>query len=239
MVARGLAESESKAASLIMAGEVFSGQARLTKPGELVKPDIPLEIKLRKGHAWVSRGGLKLAHGLKHFAVNVEKSVALDIGASTGGFTDVLLHNGAAKVYAVDVGYGELAWKLQSDPRVVVMDRTNARHLTRELIVEPLNIIVCDASFTSLKQVLPAGMGLAAKGAMLIALIKPQFEVPKHQVGEGGIITDAAVHEAVCRDIESFIAGLPNWHVLGITESPILGQEGNKEFLIAADHNAE
>jgi 23S rRNA (cytidine1920-2'-O)/16S rRNA (cytidine1409-2'-O)-methyltransferase len=239
LVARGLVENQAKAAALVIAGEVYSGTQRLDKPGALLKPDIPLEIRSRKEHGWVSRGGLKLEHAIKHFKVSVKDAVCLDIGASTGGFTDVLLTHGAAKVYAVDVGYGELAWKLQQDSRVVVMDRVNARYLTREQVPDPLDIIVSDVSFISLKLVLPPAMALVTKNAMLLALIKPQFEAPRAVVDKaGGIITDASVHEEICRDIEAFVAGMPGWDVLGVVASPILGQEGNKEFLIAAKHHA-
>jgi 23S rRNA (cytidine1920-2'-O)/16S rRNA (cytidine1409-2'-O)-methyltransferase len=239
LVARGLAENQSKAAAVILSGEVFSGTRRLDKPGEMVKSDIAIEVKPRKAHGWVSRGGLKLEHAITHFHISVKDAVCIDIGASTGGFTDVLLTHGAAKVYAVDVGYGELAWKLQQDSRVVVMDRTNARHLTKEQVPQPLDILVSDVSFISLKLVLPPAMALASEGARLMALIKPQFEAPRAVVDKaGGILTDPAIHEAVCRDIEGFIADMPGWDVLGVVPSPILGQEGNKEFLIAAAYHA-
>jgi 23S rRNA (cytidine1920-2'-O)/16S rRNA (cytidine1409-2'-O)-methyltransferase len=233
LVERGLAESRTKAQALIMAGLVFSGDRRLDKPGQPVAGDAALEVR-GQDHPWVSRGGVKLAHGLDRFAIDPAGAVALDIGASTGGFTDVLLARGAARVYAVDVGHGQLAWKLRTDTRVVVIERTNARHLTRAEIPEPVDLIVCDASFIGLETVLPAPLALAAPGAHLVALIKPQFEVGPGQVGKGGVVRDPALHEAVCARIAAWLGAQPGWTVLGIEESPITGPEGNKEFLIAA-----
>ncbi len=232
LVERGLAEDESKARSLIMSGVVYSGITPLKKPGDLFPNDIPIELK-QKEFPWVSRGGLKLEKALKFFEIDVKGKVCLDVGASTGGFTDVLLHNGAKKVYAVDVGQGQLAWKLQKDQRVIIKDKTNARHLTKEIIPEEIDIIVCDASFIGLEIVLPASLKLAKAGATLVALIKPQFEVRKDQVGKGGIVTDPSLHEEVCQKIKNWLESI-NWKVMGITESPITGTEGNKEFLIAA-----
>jgi len=216
-----------------MAGQVFSETRRLDKPGKQVDPEIPLAVKGRD-HPWVSRGGIKLAHGLEHFGIAAEGRVCLDVGASTGGFTDVLLAGGAAKVYAVDVGRGQLAWKLQKDPRVVVLDETNARHLTRDRVPDDIDLIVCDASFIGLATVLPAALALAAPGARLVALIKPQFEVGQGRVGKGGIVRDPALHEEVCARIERWLGEQPGWRVFGVTESPVTGTDGNKEFLIAA-----
>jgi 23S rRNA (cytidine1920-2'-O)/16S rRNA (cytidine1409-2'-O)-methyltransferase len=233
LVERGLAESRTKAQALIMAGLVFSGERRLDKPGQAVAADAALEVR-GQDHPWVSRGGVKLAHGLDRFAIDPKGAVALDVGASTGGFTDVLLARGAARVYAVDVGHGQLAWKLRTDERVVVVERTNARHLTAAEIPEPVDLIVCDASFIGLATVLPASLALAAPGAHLVALIKPQFEVGPGQVGKGGVVRDPALHEAVCARIAAWLGAQPGWTVLGIEESPITGPEGNKEFLIAA-----
>jgi 23S rRNA (cytidine1920-2'-O)/16S rRNA (cytidine1409-2'-O)-methyltransferase len=233
LVERGLAESRSRAQALVMAGLVFSGGKRLDKPGQAVAADTALELR-GQDHPWVSRGGVKLAHGLDRFAIDPAGKIALDIGASTGGFTDVLLARGAARVYAVDVGHGQLAWKLRNDPRVVVIERTNARHLARRDIPEPIELIVCDASFIGLETVLPASLALAAPGAQLVALIKPQFEVGPAEVGKGGVVRDPALHEAVCRRIVAWLDAQPGWTVLGVTESPITGPEGNKEFLIAA-----
>lgn len=185
-------------------------------------------------HPWVSRGGLKLDHALDRFGIDVTGLAALDVGASTGGFTDVLLTRGAVHVTAVDVGYGQLHWKLRQDDRVTVLDRTNARHLTAELVPSPVGVIVCDASFTRLETVLPAPMSFAAPGAHLVALIKPQFEVAKRDVGEGGIVRDPALHRAVCDRVRDWLFGLPGWTISGIEESPVKGAEGNTEFLIAA-----
>jgi len=233
LVERGLVESRAKAQALIMAGLVYAGTARVNKPGDTLKDDVELVLK-GQDHPWVSRGGLKLAQGLAHFGLSPQGRVCLDVGASTGGFTDVLLTNGATKVYAVDVGHGQLAWKLRSDPRVVVMEKTNARHLTAAVIPEPIGALVCDASFIGLQTVLPAALGLCAPGAFVVALIKPQFEAGPAQVGKGGVVRDTAVHDEVCARIEAWLASLPGWTVLGITPSPIKGPEGNVEFLIGA-----
>ena len=235
LVARGLAESRAKAQALALAGLVYSGERRLDKPGQMLAEDTPLECRGR-GHPYVSRGGVKLAHALDHFVIDPAGAVALDIGASTGGFTDVLLRRGAAKIFAVDVGHGQLDWRLRQDARVVVRERCNARHLTRSEIPEAPSVIVCDASFIGLELVLPAGLALAATEATLIALIKPQFEVGKGRVGKGGVVRDTALHEEVCARIAAWLAALPGWTVLGVTESPIRGPEGNVEFLIAARH---
>ncbi len=237
LVDRGLAESRTRAQALIMAGLVFSDTRRIDKPGTAVAVDIPIELK-GQDHPWVSRGGLKLAHGLEHFAIDPTGWVCIDVGASTGGFTDVLLHHGAARVYAVDVGQGQLAWKLRQDARVVVLEKTNARHLTGEQVPEPVDMVVCDASFIGLETVLPAAMALAKPGACLIALIKPQFEVGKGRVGKGGVVRDPDLHTEVCERISAWLGGMPGWRVLGLTESPITGPEGNKEFLIAARRDA-
>ena len=234
LVARGLAESRSRAQALVMAGLVYSGERRLDKPGALVAADLALELR-GADHPWVSRGGLKLAAVLDHFGIDPRGRVALDIGASTGGFTDVLLARGAARVYAVDVGQGQLAWKLRQDPRVVVRERVNARHIGRAQVPEPVDLIVCDASFIGLATLLPAPLALAAAHAFLIALIKPQFEVGRGKVGKGGIVRDQRLHEEVCARIARFIADQPHWHVLGTIQSPIEGADGNKEFLIAAE----
>jgi 23S rRNA (cytidine1920-2'-O)/16S rRNA (cytidine1409-2'-O)-methyltransferase len=174
---------------------------------------------------------LKLAHALDHFALSPAGKTCLDVGASTGGFTDVLLTYGATRVYAVDVGHGQLAWKLRSDPRVIVRERTNARHLVLD---EPVGAVVCDASFIGLRTVLPASLACCEPGAWAVALIKPQFEAGPAQVGKNGVVRDPAVHDAVCAMIRDWWSGLPGWTVLGIEASPITGPEGNREFLIAA-----
>jgi 23S rRNA (cytidine1920-2'-O)/16S rRNA (cytidine1409-2'-O)-methyltransferase len=233
LVARGLVESRARAQALILAGKVFSGTRRVDKAGEPVGEAVPLEVR-GQDHPWVSRGGLKLDHALRHFGLSPAGLVCLDIGASTGGFTDVLLAAGAARVHAVDVGHGQLAWKLRSDPRVVVHERTNARTLDAALIGEAVGALVCDASFIGLRTVLPAPLALCAPAAWAVALIKPQFEAGPARVGARGVVRDPAVRDEVCADIAAWWASLPGWSVLGIIESPITGPEGNVEFLVAA-----
>ena len=235
LLSRGLAESRTRAQALIMAGTVFSGERKLAKAGEMLAEDAALEVR-GKDHPWVSRGGIKLDHGLTHFGFDVSGAVALDVGSSTGGFTDVLLTGGAAKVYAVDVGTNQLAWKLRQDPRVVVHEQTNARALTAEKISEPIDIVVCDASFIGLAKVLEVPLTFARAGAMLVALIKPQFEAGRAEVGKGGVVRDPAVHERVCTEAKGWIETL-GWTVLGVTPSPITGPEGNVEFLMGARKN--
>jgi 23S rRNA (cytidine1920-2'-O)/16S rRNA (cytidine1409-2'-O)-methyltransferase len=232
LVERGLAESRTRAQALIMGGHVYSADRRIDKAGQMLAPDAPLEVKGRD-HPWVSRGGIKLAHALDHFGVDVAGRVALDVGSSTGGFTDVLLSRGAVRVYAVDSGTNQLAWKLRTDPRVVVHEQTSARILTAGHIAEPIDVIVCDASFISLAKVLERPLGFAAPGAVLVALIKPQFEAGQAEVGKGGVVRDPAVHARVCAEVEAWVQA-QGWHVEGITASPITGPEGNVEFLIAA-----
>lgn len=233
LVDRGLAESRARAESLVRAGLVFSGTRRLDKPGTRVSADTPLTLK-GKDHPWVSRGGLKLVHALETFGIDPRGKTCLDIGASTGGFTHVLVERGAAKVYAVDVGQAQLAWTLRQDPRVVVLEKTNARQLSHDLVPEPVDLIVCDASFIGLRTVLPAPLVLAADAATLVALIKPQFEVGPARVGKGGIVRDPALHREVCDAISNWLSHDMGWTVLGLTESPITGADGNKEFLVAA-----
>jgi 23S rRNA (cytidine1920-2'-O)/16S rRNA (cytidine1409-2'-O)-methyltransferase len=233
LVERGLAESRARAQALVMAGLVFSGERRLEKPGTSIAADAPIELR-GQDHPWVSRGGVKLAHGLDAFALDPKGRIALDLGASTGGFTDVLLARGAAKVYAVDVGHGQLAWKLRQDGRVTVMERVNGRYLSQGEIPEPVDLIVCDASFIGLETLLPASLALAAPDAWLVALIKPQFEVGPGRVGKGGVVRDPELHREVCARIADWLARQSGWRVLGVTASPIEGAEGNREFLIAA-----
>jgi 23S rRNA (cytidine1920-2'-O)/16S rRNA (cytidine1409-2'-O)-methyltransferase len=232
LVERGLVESRSRAAAIILAGKVFSGERRIEKAGDLLAEDSALELR-GQDHPWVSRGGVKLARALDHFTIDPRNRICLDVGASTGGFTDVLLSRGAAKVYAVDVGHGQLAWKLRQDPRVVALERVNARHLTRAEIPEAPTLIVCDASFIGLSIVLPAPLSLAAPAAELVALIKPQFEVGREGVGKGGIVRDAALRDKACQRVADWLAEQPGWRVFGVIESPIAGAEGNVEFLIA------
>jgi len=233
LVDRGLAESRSRAQALILAGKLFSGERRIDKAGQLLAEATPLELR-GQDHPWVSRGGLKLDHALRHFCLSPAGLVCLDVGASTGGFTDVLLAHGAARVHAVDVGHGQLAWKLRTDARVVVREKTNARYLTAAAIGEAVGALVCDASFIGLATLLPAPLALCAPGAWAVALIKPQFEAGPGQVGSKGVVRDPAVHRAVCERVSAWWAALPGWQVLGLTESPITGPEGNREFLIAA-----
>ena len=233
LVDRGLVESRTRAQALILAGKIYTGDRRVEKAGQLLAEDAPLDVK-GQDHPWVSRGGLKLAHGLAAFGFDPTGLICLDVGASTGGFTDVLLTNGAAKVYAVDVGHGQLAWKLRSDSRVVVMEKTNARHLTAEQIAEPIGALVCDASFIGLQTLLPNPLALCVPGSWAVALIKPQFEAGPGQVGAKGVVRDPAVREEVCARIRAWWTALPGWEVVGISESPITGPEGNHEFLIGA-----
>jgi len=231
-VQRGLAESRSRAAALVLAGLVFSGETKLAKAGQQIAGDAPLEVRGRD-HPWVSRGGIKLAHALDHFGLDPTGAVAMDIGSSTGGFTDVLLSRGAEHVFAVDSGTNQLAWKLRQDPRVTVLEKTSARVLTRDHIDRACNWVVCDASFIPLAKVLDVPLSLAATICTLVALIKPQFEVGKGEVGKGGVVRDPALHVRVCEEVHSWITG-KGWQVEGIVESPITGPEGNVEFLICA-----
>jgi 23S rRNA (cytidine1920-2'-O)/16S rRNA (cytidine1409-2'-O)-methyltransferase len=233
LVEHGLAESRTKAQALILAGLVSCGERRVDKPGELLTVDALLALKERD-HRWVSRGGIKLAYAIDHFGIMVEGNIALDVGASTGGFTDVLLAHGARRVHAVDVGHGQLAWKLRQDPRVVVHERMNARYLTRADIPEAVDVITCDASFIGLRVLLPAPMALAAEGAQLVALVKPQFEAGREHVGKGGVVRDPEVHRDVCGRAGSWVSAQPSWTVVGIVESPVLGPRGNREFLLHA-----
>jgi len=231
LVERGLAETRAAAQRLVMAGLVFSGDKRLDKAGQSIAADTALEVR-GQPHPYVSRGGLKLERALDHFAIPVTGRIALDVGASTGGFTDCLLQRGAAKVYAVDVGTNQLAWKLRSDPRVVSMEKTNIRDVTRTEISEPIDLIVCDASFIGLRTALPAALALAAPGTHLVALIKPQFEVGKGRVGKGGIVREPELHREVVDAISAWLGAQEGWTVLGVIDSPITGADGNKEFLI-------
>ncbi len=233
LVVRGLAESRVRAQALILAGQVYWDDRRVDKPGVTLPGDAALTVK-GPDHPWVGRGGLKLDFALTRFDFDPGSRVCLDVGASTGGFTDVLLARGAARVYAVDVGHGQLAWKLRQDPRVVVLERTNARYLSAAEVPEPVDFIVCDASFIGMETILPAALALATPGAGLIALIKPQFEVGRARVGKGGVVRDPALHREVSARIEAWLAARPGWRVLGLAESPIQGPRGNREFLIAA-----
>jgi 23S rRNA (cytidine1920-2'-O)/16S rRNA (cytidine1409-2'-O)-methyltransferase len=237
LVERGLVESRERAQRLVMAGLVFAGTARVEKPGTRVAHDLPLEVRGEE-HPYVSRGGMKLAAVLDALALDVQGMVALDVGASTGGFTDCLLQRGARRVYAVDVGYGQLAWKLrQDDARVVSLERTNVRHLAPERIPEPLDLATIDASFISLRLVLPAVQRLLPAARTIVALVKPQFEVGRGKVGKGGVVRDPALHAAVLDELEAFAraAGLV---VRARHPSPILGPAGNREFFLVLETSA-
>ncbi|MBA4308410.1 MAG: TlyA family rRNA (cytidine-2'-O)-methyltransferase [Sphingopyxis sp.] len=235
IVDRNLADSKTRAQALVMAGHVFVGDAKALKPGQQVAEDAELHVK-GSDHPWVSRGGIKLAHALEEFAIDVTGAVAMDVGSSTGGFTDVLLTNGAARVYAVDSGTNQLAWKLRQDDRVIVHEQTSARILTESHIPEPVDIIVCDASFISLAKVLETPLTFAKTGAQIIALIKPQFEAGRGEVGKGGVVRDEAIHARVCAEVKMWLVE-KNWTVRGLTTSPITGPQGNIEFLIWAQKN--
>lgn len=232
LVDRGLAESRSRAQALILAGLVFVGERKVAKAGETVPGDAAIEVRGRD-HPWVSRGGVKLAHALDHFGIDVTGMTAIDVGSSTGGFTDVLLTRGAAHVFAVDSGTNQLAWKLRQDERVTVHEQTSARILTDAHITRPIDIVVCDASFIALDKVLPVPMSFAKAGAWLAALIKPQFEVGKDQIGKGGVVRDPELHRAVCDRVMHWLESI-DWPVTGLTQSPITGPSGNIEFLVAA-----
>ena len=235
LVARGLATSRARAQALIIAGHVFSGETKLAKPGQTLGEDAPLEVRGRD-HPWVSRGGIKLAHALAHFGLDPAGETAMDIGSSTGGFTDVLLTLGAAHVFAVDSGTNQLAWKLRQDARVTVLEKTSARTLTAVQIDRPCRWVVCDASFIGLHKVLEVPLALAARPTRLVALIKPQFEVGKGEVGKGGVVRDPALHARVCAEVRDWLEA-EGWAVDGIVASPITGPEGNVEFLISAMRN--
>ena len=232
LVDRGLAESRTRAQALILAGLAFIGDRKIDKAGQQLPEDAEISVKGRD-HPWVSRGGIKLDHALSHLGWDVTGAVAIDVGSSTGGFTDVLLSRGAARVYAVDSGTNQLAWKLRQDDRVIVHEQTSARILTPTHIPEPIDLIVCDASFIALSKVLPVPMSFATDGARMVALIKPQFEAERHEVGKKGVVRDTAVHERVCGEVRAWIEG-EGWTVADLVESPITGPEGNVEFLIAA-----
>jgi 23S rRNA (cytidine1920-2'-O)/16S rRNA (cytidine1409-2'-O)-methyltransferase len=232
LVERGLVESREKAQALIMAGEVLVNGQRAAKPGQTVAPGCSLEITARP--PYVSRGGFKLAAALAHFAIDVTGLVCLDIGASTGGFTDVLLQAGAGRVHAVDVGAGQIAWKLRGDSRVRLHEGINARELRADEIGEPVDFAACDVSFISVTLILPALAPLLQPRGRMVILIKPQFEVGKGQVGKGGIVRDPALHQAACLRVETAVRGLG--FETQMIESPILGAEGNKEFLLYAHH---
>jgi 23S rRNA (cytidine1920-2'-O)/16S rRNA (cytidine1409-2'-O)-methyltransferase len=230
LVERGLAESRTRAQALIMAGHVNVAGKKADKAGQQVTGDAEISVT-GKDHPWVSRGGIKLAHALAEFSIDVTGMTAIDVGSSTGGFTDVLLSGGASHVFAVDSGTNQLAWRLRQDPRVTVHEQTSARILTAEHITQAADIIVCDASFIGLAKVLERPLSFAADGAQLVALIKPQFEAGRTEVGKGGVVRDPAVHERVCNEVRAWLQSM-GWDILGLTTSPITGPQGNVEFLI-------
>jgi len=232
LVDRGLAPTRTRAQSLIMEGVVFVDGQKVDKSGTLVKQESNISIK-DSSLKYVGRGGLKLEGALKHFEIDVRDKIALDVGASTGGFTDCLLQSGAARVYALDVGYGQLDWKLRNDERVIVMEKINARHLKCEDIPELVDIIVIDVSFISLTKIIPPVIQILKPSGVLVALIKPQFEVGKGEVGKGGIVKDEDKHKEVVEKITKFADEL-DLDVRGVIPSPITGAQGNKEFLISA-----
>lgn len=232
LVERGLAESRTRAQALVMAGLVFAGTEKVAKPGQALAADVHLTVRGRD-HPWVSRGGVKLAHGLERFGWDVAGCVAMDVGSSTGGFTDVLLTNGATRVYAVDSGTNQLAWKLRQDARVVVLEQTSARILTAEHVPEPVDLLVCDASFIGLAKVMERPLTFAAVKARVMVLVKPQFEAGRGEVGKGGVVRDPAVHERAVASVSAWFRE-QGWHVEGVERSPITGPEGNVEFLLAA-----
>lgn len=237
LVERGEAESRARAQALVMAGLVFVKDQRVTKSGQQVPEDAEIELKGRD-HPWVGRGGVKLDGAIKHFGLDPTGVTAMDVGSSTGGFTQVLLHYGASHVFAVDVGTNQLDWKLRQDPRITVMEQTNARALTAEMLDRPYSWVVCDASFISLRKVLEVALKLAAPKCQLVALIKPQFEVERAEVGKGGIVRDPALHERVCNEVREWLES-EGWTIQGITDSPIKGTEGNVEFLISAQRGGD
>ncbi len=230
LVARGLAESREKAQALILAGEVYVNGERVDKAGTKVPLEAEIEVRGR-GLPYVSRGGLKLEKAIKEFGLRVDGLVCADLGASTGGFTDCLLQHGARRVYAIDVGRGQLHFRLREDPRVVVMEGVNARYLRPDDLPEKVDLVTIDVSFISLTKVLPAAKEILKPGGLIVALIKPQFEVGRGRVGKGGVVRDASLHQEVIEKIKDFAREL-GLEVLGVTESPILGPAGNKEFLI-------
>ncbi len=230
LVERGMVESREKARSYIMTGRVMVEGQRIDKPGTKIRVDAPLEILLKETQ-YVSRGGIKLEGALQTFNLDPQGMVVMDVGASTGGFTDCILQKGAKRVYAVDVGYGQLAWRLQNDPRVINLERKNIRYLKREEIPEEIDLILVDTSFISVEKFLPNLLRFLKREGYLLILIKPQFEVGKGEVGKGGVVRDPKLHQKVLERISTYCNEI-GLEVLGVTESPLLGPKGNKEFFI-------
>ena len=232
LVELDLVDSRQKANSFIISGHVFLNERKIVKPGTTVRYDSIIKVKIKE-HEWVSRGGIKLDYALKSFNINVSNKTCIDIGSSTGGFTDVLLYKGAKKIFCVDVGYGQLAWKIRNNERVVVIEKFNARNITLSQTGSKVDVLVCDVSFISIKKLIPSCLKILNKNAILIILIKPQFEVGRENISKGGIVKDSKVHESICNEIKIWFEETHNKRVLGIVDSPIKGQKGNKEFLIA------
>jgi len=237
LVREGLATTRSKAQALILSGSVYADGQMVSKAGTRIEESVRLEVK-SKTPSYVSRGGNKLEGAIQSFGISVAGLVALDVGASTGGFTDCLLKHGARKVFAVDVGYGQLDWNLRNDPRVVVLEKTNARNLTKSMLGESISFAVIDASFISLTLLIPPVLSVLESGGLVVALIKPQFEVGRTEVGKGGVVKDPEKHQRVCRKIEEFVLEL-GCDPVGVIESPLLGPKGNKEFFIAFHKRSE
>ncbi|MBF87309.1 MAG: TlyA family rRNA (cytidine-2'-O)-methyltransferase [Pelagibacterales bacterium] len=231
VIQKGFADSKSLAQSLIISGKIFFKEQKLSKPGYFISEDSDISYR-GPSHPWVSRGGIKLDHGLRIFKLKIKDKIALDIGASTGGFSHVLLNNGAKRIYSIDVGYGQLHEKLLSNKNVISLERTNARYLTPEDIPDNIDILVCDVSFISLKKVLPEPIKLLSSRADLICLIKPQFEVGKKNISKGGIVRDLQIREDCCKDLKAWFETILGFKVLNIIESPIKGPKGNIEYLI-------
>ncbi len=234
LVTKRIVKNRKDAVALILSGNVFLNTRKIDKPGFVIPIDSNLEIKKRKNDKWVSRGGYKLDRAIKYFSLNCNNTTALDIGCGSGGFTDVLLKHGAKKIYCVDVGYGQLDWKIRTNEKVFIYEKTNARYINENIIKDDLDIIVCDASFISLKKILPASLKFLKMTGYLIALIKPQFEIGKNLIGKGGVVKNPDHHDLVVRDIKNWLIKEIDFNVHGVTESPILGSKGNKEFLICA-----
>ena len=236
LVQKKLAPNKSSASRLIMAGLVYEGTRKVEKSGTTFLPETILSVK-EKLHPWVSRGGMKLSHAVEHFSINVKNVIALDIGASTGGFCDVLLYHGAKKVFAVDVGYGQLADKIRHHPNIVTIERKNARYLTHDDITEKPNFLTCDASFISLQKILPAPLSLLAQDAAIVVLIKPQFQLDRSYIGKNGVVRDAKYQQKAIDDVLIWLHEQHCWNIHEVIESPITGPKGNKEFLLYAVKN--
>ncbi len=226
-----LAESRNQALGLIISGKVFVDEIKTIKPGKIIKSNATIKL-IKSDHKWVSRGGIKLNHAIDKLDLEVSEKISLDIGCSTGGFTDVLLHRGVKKVYGIDVGYGQFDWKLRNSDRVVLLERTNARDINTKKVPELIDFVVCDVSFISIRKILIPVKKVLNKKYDIVALIKPQFEASKSQIGRGGIIKDVLLHKKICEDILNWSKENFQNHSIKIIDSPILGQKGNKEFFI-------